>query len=79
MSAPTYARVLNEARKLSPEEQRLLIQVLAAELEQVEDDGAARPQWEDYAGSAPYPLCGEDAQDWVSRTRRESDEARAIR
>ncbi|OQY55303.1 MAG: hypothetical protein B6247_08300 [Candidatus Parabeggiatoa sp. nov. 2] len=30
----------------------------------------------DIRGAAPYPLMGEDAQQWVSRTRRESDEHR---
>ncbi|WP_196521730.1 hypothetical protein [Nostoc sp. WHI] len=27
-------------------------------------------------GMASYPLLGEDAQEWVSRTRREGDEHR---
>ncbi|MCE5238412.1 hypothetical protein LLH23_07950 [bacterium] len=79
MSASSYARVLDEATKLSPEEQRLLVGVLTAKLEQAKDNGAARPRWEDYAGSAPYPLCSEDAQEWVTRTRRESDEVRVVR
>jgi hypothetical protein len=30
--------------------------------------------WGEVAGVAPHPLTGEDAQDWVSRTRAESDE-----
>jgi len=79
MSASSYVRVLGEATKLSPEEQRLLVGVLTAKWEQAEADTEARPRLEDLAGSAPYPLCGEDAQQWVTRTRRESDEARAIR
>jgi hypothetical protein len=27
-------------------------------------------------GIVAYPMCGEDAQAWVSRTRREADEQR---
>jgi hypothetical protein len=33
-------------------------------------------EWREICGAAPYPLLGEDAQAWVSRTRREGDEHR---
>src|SRR4051812_34700127 len=36
-----------------------------------------RKRWLDLLGKAPYPLTGEDAQDWISRSRREADESRA--
>ena len=32
--------------------------------------------WSEIRGIVPYPLFGENAQAWVSRTRRESDEQR---
>ncbi|MDQ1326877.1 MAG: hypothetical protein QG641_157, partial [Candidatus Poribacteria bacterium] len=35
-----------------------------------------RRKWSEICGLVPYPLFGEDAQDWVSRTRHESDEYR---
>jgi hypothetical protein len=35
-----------------------------------------RRHWREICGAAPYPLVGEDAQAWVSRTRREADEHR---
>ena len=35
-----------------------------------------RPKWMDLEGAAADLLDGEDAQTWVSRTRRESDEGR---
>jgi hypothetical protein len=35
-----------------------------------------RPKWMDLEGAAADLLDGEDAQAWVSRTRRESDEGR---
>jgi len=35
-----------------------------------------RKKWREIYGIAEHPLAGEDAQDWVSRTRRESDEHR---
>ena len=38
----------------------------------------ARPgrAWSEIAGTVPYPMVGEDAQAWVTRTRREGDEHR---
>jgi len=78
MNAPTYQQVLIEAKMLSPEEQLALIARLAEQLRQAEASAHPRPRWEDYAGSAPYPLCGEDAQSWVTRTRQESDEVRKL-
>jgi hypothetical protein len=41
-------------------------------------NGEEKPslKWSDIHGAAPYPLTGEDAQAWVTRTRRESDESR---
>jgi len=35
-----------------------------------------RRLWRDIRGSVTYPMVGADAQAWVSRTRRESDESR---
>ncbi len=37
-----------------------------------------RPKWMDLEGAAAGLLDGEDAQAWVSRTRRESDEGRGL-
>lgn len=52
----------------------------AAYSDPVERALKARPQeprkWRELRGRAPHPLAGEDAQAWVSRTRREADEGR---
>jgi len=69
--------VLAEAMKLSRDDQLQLIEAMEGNLGAMPADRDDAPRFEDYAGSAPYPLCGEDAQEWVTRTRRESDEARA--
>jgi hypothetical protein len=37
-----------------------------------------RRKWGEIAGTAPYPLVGEDAQVWVSRTRLEDDQERQL-
>jgi hypothetical protein len=41
-------------------------------------DHALKPakKWSDIRGILPSPAFGEDAQEWVSRTRREGDERR---
>jgi hypothetical protein len=79
VNAVTYEQVLSEAERLSREEQLQLIVRLEERLRATEVSVSARPRWEDYAGTAIFPLCGEDAQVWVTRTRQESDEGRKIR
>lgn len=76
MASKDVSDLVAQARKLSLEEQLDLI----ARLVHVAQRAAAAPpeprSWRDIAGIAPYPLAGEDAQQWVSRTRREGDEHR---
>lgn len=38
--------------------------------------GTRKRSWEEIRGAVAYPMCGEDAQEWVSRGRREADEHR---
>jgi hypothetical protein len=80
MVSSTYDLVAREADALSSDEQLRLIARLAERLATVRAGQAAeeRLRWEDFAGSVPPPLCGEDAQQWVTRTRLESDERRVI-
>jgi len=78
MAVSAYQRLLSEAERLSREEQLLLIERLVERLRITGASALDRPRWEDYAGTAPYPLCGEDAQAWVKRTRSESDEGRRL-
>jgi hypothetical protein len=78
MAAPTYEQILREAEALPREERQRLIEELAAHLRTEEAPTEPRLRWEDFAGTAPYPMCGEDAQAWVSRTRQESDDGRRI-
>jgi hypothetical protein len=71
--------VLQQAERLPPAEQLELIARLAERLRTVhgtEMEPKRRRSWLEIAGSAPYPLLGEDAQDWITRTRREGDEHR---
>jgi len=76
MTGPAYEDILRQIASLPLVEQLRLIARLAERLCSRHGMDTGGPRWEDYAGSAPHPLCGQDAQDWVSRTRQESDEAR---
>jgi hypothetical protein len=77
MASSPYDRIVDDAKRLSPEERLLLIERLARSLRDGQSTTRPAARWEDQAGTAPYPLCGEDAQVWVSRTRAESDRDRS--
>jgi hypothetical protein len=71
--------VLRQAEQLPPGEQLELAARLVQRIQQLYRDDLKpkrRRSWLEIAGSAPHPLPGEDAQDWVTRTRREGDEHR---
>ena len=61
-------------KKLSIAEIRQLLTIIQAYLVSAEARTTSGRQWAEIAGAATYPLVGEDAQDWVSRTRLEGDE-----
>ncbi len=63
MSTPQYESVLHKAEKLPRTQCLMLIERLIRHVRTTEAPSEPRPAWEDYAGSAPYPLCGEDAQE----------------
>jgi hypothetical protein len=65
-------------RSLSPAEQAQLLEKIARNLSQQIPAGESqeRYDWMSVRGVAPNLLAGEDAQAWVSRSRREADEHR---
>jgi hypothetical protein len=67
---------MEQADKLPPEEQLELASHLVQEAKRAYQGSKPGHRWMDASGIAPYPLTGEDAQAWVTRTRRESDEVR---
>lgn len=69
------AEILKEIESLSSDEQRELVERLARQ--GTSSNTAEAPKWADIRGSATYPMMGEDAQAWVTRTRREADERRS--
>ena len=74
MSTAEYTQILRDAEHLSPEEQRELVEVLLQRLRVRDLPEGEAPRFEDLAGTAPYPLCGEDAQEYITRMRAEWDE-----
>ena len=75
--SPLLEHLLQQVEQLTPEDRLELIRQIAQGLKQSEVVVRAKPRWSDLKGMAPYPMMGEDAQDWVSRTRREGDEHRS--
>ncbi|MCT7986379.1 hypothetical protein NG796_24210 [Laspinema sp. A4] len=75
--SPLLEKVLQDIEQLTAEEQ---VEVLNHTTEQLkrrtQTQGKPQKKWLDLAGTAPYPLVGEDAQEWVTRTRQESQEHR---
>lgn len=68
-----FQTLLQQTAVLTSEEKLRLIAHLADSLRQ---SAPRRRKWSEIRGAAPYPLFGEDAQDWITRSRQESDEHR---
>ena len=79
MASRAVMEIVEQAEKLVPEEQLYLIALLASQAQRVHSPVVPRRQWREICGAAPYPLVGEDAQVWVSRSRHEDSEARERR
>lgn len=78
MTSERMKRLMRQVDSLSVDERLLLASYL---LKRTGEGGASdsipRKKWGEICGIASFPPAGEDAQDWVTRTRRESDERRA--
>ncbi len=76
MISPSLEKILSEIEQLTPEEQLTVMGHLVERVKKHITQAQPKRKWSDLKGMAPYPLLGEDAQEWVSRTRREADEHR---
>jgi hypothetical protein len=76
--AVTIDQVAELAAKLSLTEQEQLARRLLKAItpNELESESARRYDWQSIRGIAPGLLGGEDAQQWITRTRREADENR---
>ncbi len=69
--------LIEKSDLLTPQEQLHLIAALAEKVRSAAALGPKpRRKWSDLSGILPYPACGEDAQEYISRSRRESDVSR---
>jgi hypothetical protein len=71
MSSQLLKDLMKQSKNLDNKEKLDLIMYLARIAQQVQKQAK---KWSDIRGALPYPAFGEDAQEWVSRTRREGDE-----
>ncbi len=74
--SPSLEKILSEIEQLTPEEQLTVMGHLVERVKKHITQAQPKRKWSDLKGMAPYPLLGEDAQEWVSRTRRKGDEHR---
>lgn len=70
MPSAQLENVKQQIELLADDERSFLLLYLMQIQEQADSTSA---RWSDIAGAATYPLVGEDAQDWISRSRQESE------
>ncbi len=73
MTSAELDELIKQTDSLSPEERLQLLEHLRRG---VSAPGKTNRKWREIRGVAQWPLLDEDAQAWVSRTRREGDEHR---
>lgn len=77
MSITTVEDIYEQVVKRLPAAERLrLVEKITRDLSVSSAEPDKSQGWMSLRGIAPNLLTGVDAQDWVSRTRRESDEDR---
>jgi hypothetical protein len=76
MDVSVLKELKDKAKGLTPEENLDLITHLLHRIRAAATDSMDRRKWSEICGKAPYPLVDEDAQAWVRRKRKESDERR---
>jgi len=68
--------LLKQIDLLTADEQLRLVSYVAEKARRKMPLAKTRRTWKEVCGMLPYPALGEDAQVWVTRTRREGDEHR---
>ncbi len=69
-------QIVKQTESLSGDEQLALAMLLIERVRRNAISKAPQHCWLDVMGPAPYPLVGEDAQAWVTRTRSEDEAER---
>lgn len=68
--------LLKQIDLLTADDQLRLVSYVAEKARRKMPLARTRRKWKDVCGMLPYPALGEDAQAYISRTRREGDEHR---
>jgi hypothetical protein len=74
--SPLLQQLLKQAEQLSDEERRELMRGVAEMMKPLLPHTNRKRKLSEFRGMVRYPFLGEDAQAWVTRTRREGDEHR---
>jgi hypothetical protein len=77
MTVQNIDQILKRAGLLSPSERLLLAGRLIQSVRTEIPARKSRLKWRDAAGLLTYPALGEDAQRYISRSRRTDDDRRA--
>jgi hypothetical protein len=76
MASGELERIIKKIGLLTPEEQLRLLAYLSEKAHKTNQVTRPHRLWKELYGAASYPLAGEDAQQWISRTRDEADKHR---
>ncbi len=74
--SPRLQEMLKQVEQLSYPEKLELIQGVTELMKTQPPQTSHKRKLSEFRGTVQYPLLGEDAQEWVTRTRREGDEHR---
>ena len=77
MASRELQEVIEQADRLSPDEQLQLVSHLAENVRRAMQPERPQVRWGDLRGALPRGLYGEDPPETISRERREDDEHRA--
>ena len=71
MSMRELDEIVRRAESLTPDEKLQLAAILIERARHVEETDNNEPRWTDLRGVVAEPALGEEAQEWVTRTRQE--------
>lgn len=74
--SPLLQTILKQVEQLSNDECLELIQQVAEQMKSRPPEPKRKHKISEFQGMVQHPFFGEDAQEWVTRTRREGDEHR---
>ena len=77
MTSQSLDQLLQRAARLTPSERLLLASRLIQGVRNEMPSRQSQRKWKDAAGLLQYPALGEDAQAYISRSRRADDSHRA--